>query len=293
MVADSGEKLDGLIAHYLEDLFFGAESPARGSFAVAALQYAVPEVKSTPRPRVNAALKGYRRLVPARSRLPLPEIVLSWITAEMIRLDGGSRASRRKGLCLQLGYRCYLRPGEMAQLKWSQVLPPQAAGGAETASWRLLLHPLEEGTPSKTLTYDTCVPLGLPRGRELGNIAGAERAMCQLNDTVCGTTQSNLSKLFGRAARSLGLLALDPVLYRARHSGASTDRNPGARTLAEVQKRGRWATQTSVVRYEEGGGVERATGAPASPPPTHMRTVHESLYQILRGEVAAPPPPAG
>ena len=42
------------------------------------------------------------------------------------------------------------------------------------------------------------------------------------------------------------------VPYQCRHSGASIDRAEQKRSLLEIQKRGQWKSNRSVVRYEKG-----------------------------------------
>ncbi len=56
-------------------------------------------------------------------------------------------------------------------------------------------------------------------------------------------------------ARQAGMGALDIVPYSARHAGASGDRAAGVRSLGEIKKRGRWASDSSVKRYEQGGRI--------------------------------------
>ena len=47
----------------------------------------------------------------------------------------------------------------------------------------------------------------------------------------------------------LELLQLTP--HTLRHGGPSTDRAAGDRSLADIKKRGQWATMDSVARYEK------------------------------------------
>jgi hypothetical protein len=61
--------------------------------------------------------------------------------------------------------------------------------------------------------------------------------------------------LFRRAAHNIGV---DAVPCQGRHSGASLDRASNRRTQEEVQKRGRWATLTSVKRYEKAGRLNES-----------------------------------
>ena len=61
--------------------------------------------------------------------------------------------------------------------------------------------------------------------------------------------------LFKQAAHNIGV---DAVPYQGRHSGASLDRASNRRTQEEVQKRERWATLTSVKRYEKAGRLNES-----------------------------------
>ena len=62
--------------------------------------------------------------------------------------------------------------------------------------------------------------------------------------------------MFERAVHELNLDDLLPVLYTARHSGASNDRSTGRISLQEVQRRGRWRQPSSVRRYEKRGLIQ-------------------------------------
>ena len=54
---------------------------------------------------------------------------------------------------------------------------------------------------------------------------------------------------FRCAASRLGLLALETSPHAVRHGAASHDKFCNFRTLPEIQKRGQWATSSSVTRY--------------------------------------------
>ena len=54
--------------------------------------------------------------------------------------------------------------------------------------------------------------------------------------------------VFKTAAASIGLPSLVPL--QARHSGASIDSAGKHRSQPEIQRRGRWKTLASVLRYE-------------------------------------------
>ena len=53
--------------------------------------------------------------------------------------------------------------------------------------------------------------------------------------------------------------------YQCRHGGPSRDRLVKLRTLAEIKKRGRWDTDSSVRIYEKAGRIQQTLrGVPPS-----------------------------
>ena len=66
--------------------------------------------------------------------------------------------------------------------------------------------------------------------------------------SVWNFTYPHLVREFQTTSRRLGVSV---VPYQCRHSGASDDRASQARSLMEIQKRGQWKSQRSVVRYEK------------------------------------------
>ena len=64
-------------------------------------------------------------------------------------------------------------------------------------------------------------------------------------------------KLTREAVKALGLAALRLSPHSWRHGGPSHDAYHGLRTLAEIQQRGRWRSQASVLRYEKHGRLLR------------------------------------
>ena len=58
-----------------------------------------------------------------------------------------------------------------------------------------------------------------------------------------------LNMEFKRSVCACNLSHLEPTLYSLRHGGASEDVLRRRRTLEEVQRRGRWRSQTSGRRY--------------------------------------------
>ena len=71
-------------------------------------------------------------------------------------------------------------------------------------------------------------------------------------------TLSRYENFFGRANLTLGLQALQLCPHVVRHSSASNDSFHKRRTLKEIKKRGRWAADMSVARYEKEGMLLQA-----------------------------------
>ena len=61
------------------------------------------------------------------------------------------------------------------------------------------------------------------------------------------------SRFFAAAAHTVGVALLKPVLYSMRHAGPSNDIADRLRQFRDVKKRGRWAADSSVRRYEKAG----------------------------------------
>ena len=61
------------------------------------------------------------------------------------------------------------------------------------------------------------------------------------------------ARLFAAAAHTVGFALLKPALYSMRHAGPSNDIADRLRQFRDVKKRGRWAADSSVRRYEKAG----------------------------------------
>ena len=70
-------------------------------------------------------------------------------------------------------------------------------------------------------------------------------------DSCCWNfTYPDFCRQFRLALKELRMEKQQIVPYQARHSGAAIDQARRLRPLAETKKRGRWASDKSVVRYE-------------------------------------------
>ena len=144
---------------------------------------------------------------------------------------------------------CYLRPGEAVGLSPSCVVPATPRLGAAYRFAALLVHPSWDGRPSKVGQFDESLLLDTPGREWLG------AALCKLkceregSTTLFGYGLQEWSRIFHECARELG--APEEPLYVLRHTGASDDYLRKARRLPDIKKRGRWADDRSVRRYEK------------------------------------------
>ncbi|CAE7463997.1 unnamed protein product [Symbiodinium sp. CCMP2592] len=234
----------------LEDLFDEGEELSQGQYLIAAIQFYQPHLRGS-RGGLDLAkqtLAGWRRLDPPKSRLPLP-----WEVACLMAMEAVTRNMIEVALYILLAFVTYLRPGEVARLLVGGLVPPI---GVVTA-WSLILHPLEQGTPSKTGEFDETVLFDLSeivwiaeqtfRLLKVGHRGTSEPLFSVDLETVRSFMQSVGSRYGMEAAVG------DPHPYRLRHGGPSRDILLGLRNLQEVQKRGRWRSFSSVRRYEKGG----------------------------------------
>ena len=155
----------------------------------------------------------------------------------------------------------YLRPSEMVGLTVGQLIPPLSHGHMQHRSWCIVLHPQELEARSKTGKFDESMRLDLEMYDFLKPIFTFLKQTRKPEEKVFSLDYQRWAALFRRAVLDLRLEALGPpTLYMLRHAGASLDVARGARTLQEVQKRGRWDSFASVRRYEKAGRVTELLG---------------------------------
>jgi hypothetical protein len=137
---------------------------------------------------------------------------------------------------------CYLRPGESILQAW-QLVPPTLSSRV----WALLLSPLEGGTPGKTNLYDETVLID--NNDWITEILHQLIANRPRSSPLWSHSHFQFVKAFKEALSFWKLEWLGATLYSLRHGGASWDLLHKQRTLPEIKKRGRWASDTSLRRY--------------------------------------------
>ena len=249
-------QLDKLLVNYLEFQYLEGADLSRANYIAAAVMYMRPETRTMAGlPRAQQSLRGWRRLCPPRARMPIPyEVVCRLVEV----------AAREKqaeiGLLLLLSFFLYLRPSEPYRIRVSDIISPVASGGRAFQHHAVLLHPLEEGVPSKTKQWDEMLLLDLPHQSLLGPCLERVLRLSQRPSTDLAFTVSKeqVSAFLEQRWTELGLTPLGlPHLYRVRHGGASRDAAGGLRELSGIQSRGRWQTMKSVKTYEKGGRLQQ------------------------------------
>ena len=236
------DTLDGKLAAYFNHLFFAGEAPANGEKCMAAVMDYVPrygKVGSERLPRSWRCLRGWRRLVPSRSRKPLPWSVWTAVCWRLVE-----RGLSEMGLFVLLSVSLYTRPGELLAARRMDLVPPSSRA---LDYWALLVAPEEMLQPTKANVFNDSIALDDAKIRFLEPIL---RDMASAHDTSClwNFTYPQFAREFKEVVAELHLPSVVP--YQMRHSGPSIDLADKTRSTEQAQKRGRWASARSMQRYE-------------------------------------------
>jgi len=243
--------LDQLVTSYLEDMYLEGEDLSKANYLVAAIAFFIPQCKGlSALPISQQSMKGWRKLCPPRSRMPLPYEVVC-----LLSLTAFQQGLIEVSLILLLIFFLYLRPSEAFRLRVQDLVPPPARAKRPYKNFSVLLHPTELGVPSQTLQWDEMMELDLDHQRFLGQALQKHLQLGRRNkDSLAFTaTLPEVNEFVAGQWMPLKLQSLGaPHLYRLRHGGASYDAAMRHRTVAEIQSRGRWQTLKSVKNYEKG-----------------------------------------
>eukprot|EP00439_Symbiodinium_sp_Y106_P031171 s2233_g3.t1 len=222
---------------------FFAGSVYHGGGAFLPAGAAVPEADEPPASQADTA-----RMAKARSSEKSEKPVTCLLAQEAMQLGCVEIA-----LFMLLCFVAHLRPGEATRLRVMVLVRPLGS----LAVWSLILHPAELGVPSKTSEFDETVTIDI---QPIIFAATALEHHLALNtrprtEPMFSVTVEQVSEFMKKTFARLNMQKAigDPHPYRLRHGGPSRDIATKWRTLADVQKRGRWKSFSSVRRYEKGG----------------------------------------
>lgn len=177
-------------------------------------------------PRAKRALKGHRRVVPARTRYPMPW-TLTAATA-MLLFAPGFREAALAVLLIQvlLIQVCCLRPGELKKMRAEDLLP----SSAQLSHWSVVIAPESRLAKSKTQVSDDTPAIAWPEW--LGPTLGALVKHRDNSDVLFQAPYKVLLTEWRRCQSSLTLA--DVCMNQLRHGA----RTLGHRDFAEAVLQG-------------------------------------------------------
>lgn len=239
--------LDELITIFFDALFMQKRPAAQGEKLIAALIFFFPKLtKATGAPLARAArgLRGWRRAVPAQSRLPLPMAALLAIVDELLI------SQWELAVATLLAFHCYLRPCEVEPLVPMQVVSALDPLGSGRPKVGLVLAPMELRKPSKTGHWDEAVLIDRCDAL-LGPLLTLKKKAMAEGSPLFSFRRGSMTPAIRRAADDLGLAEFSVTAYSLRHGGASHDLLCQMRPLQEIKRRGRWASDSCLRRYSK------------------------------------------
>lgn len=256
-----GDQIDSSMEAYFEHLYLNGETAyeARMTLYGVAWEHKMITRDINVLPCAKEALRGFVKAAPERTREPLPWAAALLICHDMILTDGlpGLHAAR----ALVTGFDGYVRPSELLMTRRSQVTT-RPAGQSRYPQVALRLAPTPSGEddeharPTKTGQFDDTIVFGDSASSSAGRGQVAKllqrlKATTSANTMLFPLTLNEFEKLFNSALHRLELQHLRVTPHCMRHGGPSEDYAQGLRTLADIQKRGRWMSTCSVRRYEK------------------------------------------
>ena len=229
-------------------------------------------------PRVTRTLKGWHRHCPARSRTPVPWIVIAMIVVKMLRHGEPGMAC-----WVVISFWCYLRPSECMRLRKKDLVPPVAR---VTPHWIVVVAPSEAGIVTTkvgeqddSVMWDSADMLWF---RELLRELRGDGSSA----LIWQFSYADLVLVWRRSCESLKLVGYVP--YQLRHGGPSHDRAQMLRSLEAIQKRGRWKQLKSVMRHKKAGRVAQEAMKLSIVMRKYATEVTKQLKEILTGRLSLP-----
>ena len=268
---------------YLDAVLEDGGSRSTAEYAVAAVRSIFPIYSGkagVPMPRVDRALRGFRRVTPARSRFPMPLTVTAAVAVSFMALgdwEGGAQ--------ILLTHYCYLRPCEVRALRNCDLLAPIPGENPGLAFWTLLIAPSERGERTKTQTTDDTLLLDHPPwlGEVLSRFRGAKAA----NDFLFSNSQKQLLPRWRHVLDALGVQGA--CLYQLRHGlrrpprkAAPAPGDHGARTMV---------LDRLVLRYAKAGKVQKIYNDFKKNEQLFVNWCNENLELIVKGVIEPRLPP--
>ncbi|CAK9091403.1 Protease PrsW (Protease responsible for activating sigma-W) [Durusdinium trenchii] len=210
-------ELDIAMCDYADELFLDGEGCHVGEKLKAALEYERPEgIRSGQLmlPRFKRAMKGWRKLAPQQTRLPMMEFLKSCISGLM--MDMGER---EMSLFNETSFSTYARPGELLRLRPVDVVPRAPGHNFDV----LILNPIERGETSKAGIFDETLILDDSRAPWLGELLNqlAARRSKEVGEggQLWPFTARKYLETWRQCVRALEVEDVAETPYQNRHGG--------------------------------------------------------------------------
>jgi integrase len=277
------------LLEWADMVYLDGKPASDGTKTLAAFLHFHPErsrLAGAAMPRVSRALQAWGRLRPAHGRIPPAYPIICGIVCCLVRLGRSDMA-----VAALVALSGYLRPGELLGLRCRDVVAPMPMFGGGYSHWSLLLGPIDMRKPTKTGVYDDSVILDHPSLQWLG--CELEKLMRYRNpdELLWLFSDQDFLRMFKLAAKMTNVGHLDLVPYSLRHAGPSWDALLRLRGQRDIQRRGRWRSPASVVRYERSSRVLAVLHELPGPTLHFLNLCELNLASFVRGDVLPPRPP--
>ena len=264
------EEADKVLADYMDVLFLDKKAPAEGEKTLAALEFFQIELKMC-LPRSRRALRGWRKCMPAQSRLPIPKTLMYGMSMLMLH-----RGKRDMALMVMAAFDLYLRQGEGLSLVARNIVAPIPVAGSQFRVVTVIVRDFDSGVPDKVGVYDTSLRMDNPKTAWVGEfLLKKAKEVNSKDDLIFSFNMEEYRKEFIAVGKLLGVDQLHP--YQLRHGGASQDLCSGFRDHQGVKGRGRWVTDQSVRRYAKIGRVQQPNSL------NYCTWAETNLEKVFRG----------
>ena len=237
----SSFELDMAMSSWFQELYLDNDGKGRSkaSKALFGVILRLPHLRDK-FPGARQALRGWEKLVPSQSYPPMP-----WGVALVVAARLWARLGPSFGVATILAFHCYLRVGELCNLRFRDVALPGdlRLAGSDDVVLRL---PKTKTGPNKWATvrspFVEALLLSFLKSRGPGHP----------EDFVFGFSSPRFRKEFKLACRDLGLGDVGFVPHSLRHGGATHDFNMGV-PIEDILHLGRWASTKSARHYIQSG----------------------------------------
>ncbi|CAE7708857.1 AMY1.1 [Symbiodinium sp. CCMP2592] len=248
-------KADETLADYFDVLFLEGKGVNYGEKTLAAVEFYSLGLKGK-MVRSRRALRGWRKLVPPRSRLPLPKMVTYGIAMRLL-----FKGEREAALLVLMSFDTYVRPGEAMDLLKKSLVLLVAGAGSHYRHYTLVIREEEERRPDKTGVYSSSIRLDNPSTEKwLGAALKNDVKNKKMQEPMFNINPARYREVFKSAGEWLGLQ--DLCTYQLRHGGASEDLAGKVRDYQGVKDRGRWMTDSSDAGGDYGAGSAHQSLSP-------------------------------